>query len=791
MDDYISKPLRPDQLDAVLERWLGARARSRPRGGNGGRNGLIDAGAYPRLPRRLPGDRRPAGGAVRRHHAAAARAAHATPSTRATTSAVRRLAHKLKGSCENVGATRMAALCRQLEEPDGAPAPLADGRWRPRTRPRSPRSAARVSALTRVSSRSRAGPSSTARGTRRRAPSARVDDSHGSTMSSAWSSAKPALNASSPRRPAAIFSASRRFSPSEREGADQEVLVRDRRADLHRRVPRGQHRQVVLVEVIDRLGVVRRELLLGDLVDPRAHQLAQQLATRLAPDRLGDDADGVLRLDETQWHDARARYARDRTEPGWLNQRACTSPITCAPSIRRGRAVPGSGTRRTSGRARRRRARSGARSGTPRPARRTRSSSRCPAAPPAGARFAGVGRGAGPLGGLGPRGGRRGGRPCATSRARGCTAPRCPRTKLESPLPDAVFTGWVEAGGRRTEVAGWRGMVGHNWGSEHAERWVWLHGVGFAEAPGAWLDVAIGRVRVGRAVDAVGGERRAGAGRRAGWRSAGCGRVRSTRVDARPGSLRAVIGGAGVTIRATVSAPLEQTVAFVADPGGGSTTRSTARSPRCTCGWSGRGGRLWSSRQRSAAPTSSAFARPTTALPWSRSRIRDELLALRERDRGRLVALSAWGRQSDRSADPPASLPSRGSSRRGLQSAVDILLGRVQVEREADEALADRDRDITPARSRATSALRRQRRHDRGIARLQAQPGAEAVRQPHVVLVDRLDPDVAQQLAAPAPAPTQLEPRRRQVEAARVRRQPQRPAVVVSNGSSPAYQPAM
>jgi hypothetical protein len=136
-----------------------------------------------------------------------------------------------------------------------------------------------------------------------------------------------------------------------------------------------------------------------------------------------------------------------------------------------------------------------------------------------------------------------------------------PRTKLESPLPDAVFTGWVEAGGRRTEVAGWRGMVGHNWGSEHAERWVWLHAVGFAEAPGAWLDVAIGRVRVGRAVTpwiANGALALDGARHRLG----GIGRVRSTVVDARPGSLRAVVAGAGATIRATVSAPLEQTVAF-------------------------------------------------------------------------------------------------------------------------------------------------------------------------------------------------------------------------------------
>ena len=37
---------------------------------------------------------------------------------------VRRLAHKLKSSCDNVGATRMAALCRTLEQPNGDPGPL-------------------------------------------------------------------------------------------------------------------------------------------------------------------------------------------------------------------------------------------------------------------------------------------------------------------------------------------------------------------------------------------------------------------------------------------------------------------------------------------------------------------------------------------------------------------------------------------------------------------------------------------------------------------------------------------
>ena len=47
------------------------------------------------------------------------------------------------------------------------------------------------------------------------------------------------------------------------------------------------------------------------------------------------------------------------------------------------------------------------------------------------------------------------------------------------------------------ELAGWPGMVGHNWGAEHAARWIWLHGCGFAGAPGAWLDLALGRLLVG------------------------------------------------------------------------------------------------------------------------------------------------------------------------------------------------------------------------------------------------------------------------------------------------------
>jgi hypothetical protein len=73
-----------------------------------------------------------------------------------------------------------------------------------------------------------------------------------------------------------------------------------------------------------------------------------------------------------------------------------------------------------------------------------------------------------------------------------------PRTKLTSPAPTAVFDGVVALAGRDDlQLAQWPGMVGHNWGSEHAERWIWLHGIGFDGEPDAWLDVALGRVRVG------------------------------------------------------------------------------------------------------------------------------------------------------------------------------------------------------------------------------------------------------------------------------------------------------
>lgn len=71
-----------------------------------------------------------------------------------------------------------------------------------------------------------------------------------------------------------------------------------------------------------------------------------------------------------------------------------------------------------------------------------------------------------------------------------------PRTKLTSPAPSALFSGGARVGERPIDLADWPGMLGHNWGAEHAERWIWLHGILFEDAPEAWLDVALGRVKL-------------------------------------------------------------------------------------------------------------------------------------------------------------------------------------------------------------------------------------------------------------------------------------------------------
>ncbi len=88
-----------------------------------------------------------------------------------------------------------------------------------------------------------------------------------------------------------------------------------------------------------------------------------------------------------------------------------------------------------------------------------------------------------------------------------------PRTKLTSPAPAASFDGTLQLEGREAiELRGWPGMVGHNWGSEHAERWIWLHGTRLRGGARS-LDRRGARAREPRrAADALGSERGAVAG---------------------------------------------------------------------------------------------------------------------------------------------------------------------------------------------------------------------------------------------------------------------------------------
>lgn len=144
---------------------------------------------------------------------------------------------------------------------------------------------------------------------------------------------------------------------------------------------------------------------------------------------------------------------------------------------------------------------------------------------------------------------------------------RLPRTKLLSPRPAAVFDGELDVNGERILVAGWRGMVGHNWGEGHAERWVWLHGLGFVGAgTDTWLDVAIGRVRLGPVTTPWVAN---GALSLAGMRLPLGGLGRRVAITAAQDACELRLTGAGVAVAATVSAPPGDVVAWdYADPDG-------------------------------------------------------------------------------------------------------------------------------------------------------------------------------------------------------------------------------
>ena len=137
-----------------------------------------------------------------------------------------------------------------------------------------------------------------------------------------------------------------------------------------------------------------------------------------------------------------------------------------------------------------------------------------------------------------------------------------PRTKVLSPYPGVRFSGRLRAGPRTVEVDGWPGTVGHNWGTEHAHRAIWLHGANFSGDPDAWLDLAIGRVKLGPLVTPwvangvlcyEGRRHRLGAGRY----------LTATRIAEDHERCRFTVAGPGVRVTGEASAPPERFVGWI------------------------------------------------------------------------------------------------------------------------------------------------------------------------------------------------------------------------------------
>jgi len=143
-----------------------------------------------------------------------------------------------------------------------------------------------------------------------------------------------------------------------------------------------------------------------------------------------------------------------------------------------------------------------------------------------------------------------------------------PRTKFVAPFPDARFSGSLRFDGEEIDLDGWAGMIGHNWGSEHAERWVWLEGTGFEDSPGTYFDAGAARIAIGSRTTPwipsgmlmLDGELH---------RLGGLGRVRAAQIEAAPTECSFVLPGRDIVVRGRLSAPRKDFVGWVyADPDG-------------------------------------------------------------------------------------------------------------------------------------------------------------------------------------------------------------------------------
>ena len=145
---------------------------------------------------------------------------------------------------------------------------------------------------------------------------------------------------------------------------------------------------------------------------------------------------------------------------------------------------------------------------------------------------------------------------------------RLPRTKFLSPHPASLFSGSFQIGNTTVALDGWHGMIGHNWGAEHAERWIWLQASNLNGNAGDYLDIAAGRIKIGRFTTpwvangqvVLDGEP---------YRVGGFDRIYGTEVDEKPSSCAFTFPGRGVNAKGRVSAPAKDVVGWIyADPKG-------------------------------------------------------------------------------------------------------------------------------------------------------------------------------------------------------------------------------
>ena len=210
-----------------------------------------------------------------------------------------------------------------------------------------------------------------------------------------------------------------------------------------------------------------------------------------------------------------------------------------------------------------------------------------------------------------------------------------PKTKFLSPYPDAVFNGELEVGGERIEVEGWRGMIGHNWGAEHAERWVWIQGSGFeGRSPEDYFDMAVGRIRVaGRTTPWVGNGMLMLDGKP--HRLGGFGRIPQHRGGGEPTGAGFELRGKGVRVTGNVSAAPKDFVAWIyADPVGPehNTLNCSISDLELDVELDGGPGQRLTVRER--PPTSSALGTSITASRSSPTRTAEPRLLLLEEGPG-------------------------------------------------------------------------------------------------------------------------------------------------------------